>query len=98
MIIHYSEKIVVLNLTLLLGEAFKGAPKWLITSKRPPILSRPIAQVCPPNDEEPADPEPGGEGVEEEGDVQLGHVLDRDASEEDQGDGKKDVEEDSRIW
>ena len=64
------------------------------TSKRPPILSRPVDQVCPPDGGEPDDPEPGGEGVEEEGDVELGDVLDGDAAEKDQGDWKSNVEED----
>ena len=38
--------------------------------------------------------QPGGEGVEEEGDVELGDVLDGDAAEKDQGDWKSNVEED----
>ena len=56
------------------------------TSKRPPILPWPVEQVGRPDDEEPDDPEPEGESVEEEEQVQLGHVLDGEASEKDERD------------
>ena len=64
------------------------------TSKRPPILPRPVEQVGRPDDEEPDNPEPEGESVEEEEQVQLRHVLDGEASEKDERDGESDVEDD----
>ena len=70
--------------------------KWWTTSKRPPILSGPVTQVGAPNDKEPDDPEPGSEGIEEEGNVQLGDVLDSDAAKQDQGDRNNNVEEDQQ--
>ena len=66
------------------------------TSKRPPILPRPVEQVSCPDDEEPDDPEPEGESVEEEEQVHLGHVLDGEASEKDERDGESDVEDDQQ--
>ena len=66
------------------------------TSKRPPILPRPVEQVGRPDDEEPDDPEPEGESVEEEEQVHLGHVLDGEASEKDERDGESDVEDDQQ--
>ena len=66
------------------------------TSKRPPILPRPVEQVGRPDDEEPDDPEPEGESVEEEEQVQLRHVLDGEAPEKDQRDGESDVEDDQQ--
>ena len=66
------------------------------TCKRPPILSRPVEQVGGPDDEEPDNPEPEGESVEEEEQVHLQHVLDGEASKEDERDGKSDVEDDQQ--
>ena len=56
----------------------------------------PVEQVGRPDDEEPDDPEPEGESVEEEEQVQLRHVLDGEASENDERDGKSDVEDDQQ--
>ena len=66
------------------------------TSKRPPILAWPVEQVSGPDDEEPENPEPEGESVEEEEQVQLRHVLDGEASEKDERDGESDVEDDQQ--
>ena len=66
------------------------------TSKRPPILAWPVEQVSCPDDDEPDNPEPEGESVEEEEQVHLGHVLDGEASENDERDGKSDVEDDQQ--
>ena len=66
------------------------------TCKRPPILAWPVEQVGRPDDEEPDNPEPEGESVEEEEQVHLRHVLDGEASEKDERDGKSDVEDDQQ--
>ena len=66
------------------------------TSKRPPILAWPVEQVGRPDDEEPDNPEPEGESVEEEEQVHLRYVLDGEPSEKDERDRKSEVEDDQQ--
>ena len=81
-------KYIIFNKHMLINLSFSQ------TSKRPPILAWPVEQVGRPDDEEPDDPEPKGESVEEEEQVHLRHVLDGEASEKDERDGESDVEDD----
>ena len=83
-------KCIIFNKHILIKLSFSQ------TSKRPPILAWPVEQVGCSDDEEPDNPEPEGESVEEEEQVHLRHVLDGEASEKDERDGKSDVEDDQQ--
>ena len=83
-------KYIIFNKHILIKLSFSQTPK------RPPILPWPVEHVSGPDDEEPDNPEPEGESVEEEEQVHLRHVLDGEASEKDERDGESDVEDDQQ--